>query len=248
MANSNFYANIGLNAGFTRSQSSSSSHTEGAAVTTLKPMDENSSITYSNVNSITYQGTQAQGGTFIYNNVANIQKEAVELHNSYTSSSSSRGINAGATIGYGHKIQTTGNGGSISASKSNQNTTETIYQNGNFQNVNEVHNNTGTMTLSGFNQEGGKVTGNIGKVEVISRQNTSTATGVSIGVSIIYFTSDKDESSYIGLEKNKNGLPILPIKIKDDNITATVRHETQHSNDKSTRLNEGKMKILKKME
>ena len=190
------------------------------------------------------------------------------------------------------------------------------------------------MTLSGFNQEGGKVTGNIGKVEVISRQNTSTTTGSSkgmsvgvssqgiptsvnvnasrtngnrafvdnqstfvvgegsnlhvgtventgavigkegnstfkidtyagkdiqnydtmtttggsIGASIIYFTSDKDESSYIGLEKNKNGLPILPIKIKDDNITATVRHETQHSNDKSTRLNEGKMKILKKME
>ena len=29
-------------------------------------------------------------------------------------------------------------------------------------------------------------------------------------------------------------------------MTATVRHETQHSNDKSTRLNEGKMKILKK--
>ena len=183
MANSNFYANIGLNAGFTRSQSSSSSHTEGAAVTTLKPMDENSSITYSNVNSITYQGTQAQGGTFIYNNVANIQKEAVELHNSYTSSSSSRGINAGATIGYGHKIQTTGNGGSISASKSNQNTTETIYQNGNFQNVNEVHNNTGTMTLSGFNQEGGKVTGNIGNLVVESRQNTSTTTGSSSGIS-----------------------------------------------------------------
>ena len=99
----------------------------------------------------------------------------------------------------------------------------------------------GLIIISNFNQEGGKV-------EVISRQNTSTATGGSIGVSIIYFTSDKDESSYIGLEKNKNGLPILPIKIKDDNITATVRHETQHSNDKSTRLNEGKMKILKKME
>ena len=29
-------------------------------------------------------------------------------------------------------------------------------------------------------------------------------------------------------------------------MIATVRHETQHSNDKSTRLNEGKMKILKK--
>ena len=184
MANSNFYANIGVNAGFTRSQSNTSSHTEGAAVTTLKPMDENSSITYSNVNNITYQGTQAQGGTFIYNNVANIQKEAVELHNSYSSSSSSRGINAGATIGYGHKIQTTGNGGSISASQSNQNTVETIYANGNFKNVNEVHNNTGSMVLNGFNQEGGKVTGNIGKVEVISRQNTSTTTGSSSGISL----------------------------------------------------------------
>ena len=184
MANSNFYANIGVNAGFTRSRSNTSSHTEGAAVTTLKPMDENSSITYSNVNNITYEGTQAQGGTFIYNNVANIQKEAVELHNSYTSSSSSRGINAGATIGYGHKIQTTGNGGSISASQSNQNTVETVYANGNFKNVNEVHNNTGSMVLNGFNQEGGKVTGNIGKVEVISRQNTSTTTGSSRGMSL----------------------------------------------------------------
>ena len=130
------------------------------------------------------EGTQAQGGTFIYNNVANIQKEAVELHNSYSSSSSSRGINVGATIGYGHKIQTTGNGRSISASRSNRNTDETIHANGNFRNVNEVHNNTGTMTLSGFNQEGGKVTGNIGKVEVISRQNTSTTTGSSKGVNL----------------------------------------------------------------
>uniref|UniRef100_UPI00047E7119 hemagglutinin repeat-containing protein n=1 Tax=Leptotrichia trevisanii TaxID=109328 RepID=UPI00047E7119 len=184
MANSNFYANIGVNAGFTRSRSNTSSHTEGAAVTTLKPMDENSSITYSNVNNITYQGTQAQGGTFIYNNVANIQKEAVELHNSYSSSSSSRGINAGATIGYGHKIQTTGNGGSISASQSNQNTVETVYANGNFKNVNEVHNNTGSMVLNGFNQEGGKVTGNIGKLVVESRQNTSTTTGSSRGIGV----------------------------------------------------------------
>ena len=179
-----YYANIGVNAGFTRSRSNTSSHTEGASVTTLKPMDENSSIAYNNVNNITYQGTQAQGGTFIYNNVANIQKEAVELHNSYTSSSSSRGINAGATIGYGHKLQTTGNGGSISASQSNQNTVETVYANGNFRNVNEVHNNTGSMVLNGFNQEGGKLTGNIGKVEVISRQNTSTTTGSSSGISL----------------------------------------------------------------
>ena len=108
----------------------------------------------------------------------------MELHNSYSSSSSSRGINAGATIGYGHKIQTTGNGGSISASRSNRNTDETIHANGNFSNINEVHNNTGTMTLSGFNQEGGKVTGNIGKIEVISRQNTSTTTGSSKGMNL----------------------------------------------------------------
>ena len=40
------------------------------------------------------------------------------------------------------------------------------------------------MTLSGFNQEGGKVTGNIGKVEVDSRQNTSTTTGSSKGVNL----------------------------------------------------------------
>ena len=183
-ANNNFYANIGVNAGISKSKSTSNSHTESAVVTTMKPADGNSSITYNNVKNIEYQGTQAQGGTFIYNNVANIQKEAVELHNSYTSSSSSKGINAGATIGYGHKIQTTGNGGSISVSRSNQNTDETIYANGNFSNVNEVHNNTGTMTLSGFNQEGGKITGNIGKVEVVSRQNTSTTTGSSKGVNL----------------------------------------------------------------
>ena len=127
----------------------------------MKPMNENSSITYNNVNNITYQGTQAQGGTFIYNNVKNIRKEAVELHNSSSSRSSNFGISTGAAIGYGYGTQITGNGGSVSANRSNQNTNETIYQNGNFQNVNEVHNNTGTMTLSGFNQEGGKVTGNI---------------------------------------------------------------------------------------
>ena len=116
--------------------------------------------------------------------MANIQKEAVELHNSYSSSSSSRGINVGATIGYGHKIQTTGNSGSISASRNNWNTDETIHANGNFRNVNEVHNNTGTMTLSGFNQEGGKVTGNIDNLVVESRQNTSTTTGSSKGMSV----------------------------------------------------------------
>ncbi|WP_315522084.1 hemagglutinin repeat-containing protein [Leptotrichia wadei] len=183
-ANNNFYANIGVNAGYSTSKNSNNSHNESAVVTTMKPMNENSSITYNNVNNITYQGTQAQGGTFIYNNVKNIRKEAVELHNSSSSRSSNFGISTGATIGYGYGTQITGNGGSVSANRSNQNTNETIYQNGNFQNVNEVHNNTGTMTLSGFNQEGGKVTGNIGKVEVISRQNTSTTTGSSKGVNL----------------------------------------------------------------
>ena len=183
-ANNNFYANIGVNAGISKSKSSSDSHTESAVITTMKPTDGNSSITYNNVKNIEYQGTQAQGGTFVYNNVENIRKEAVELHNSSNSSSSSKGISASATVGYGHKMQTTGNGGSISASKSNQNTEETMYQNGNFANVNEVHNNTGSMIISGFNQDGGKVTGNIGKVEVISRQNTSTTTGSSSGISL----------------------------------------------------------------
>mgnify|MGYP000935458819 FL=1 len=151
-ANNNFYANIGVNAGYSTSKNSNNSHNESAVVTTMKPMNENSSITY--------------------NNVKNIRKEAVELHNSSSSRSSNFGISTGATIGYGYGTQITGNGGSVSANRSNLNTTETIYQNGNFQNVNEVHNNTGTMTLSGFNQEGGKVTGNIGKLVVESRQNT----------------------------------------------------------------------------
>ena len=183
-ANNNFYANIGVNAGYSTSKNSNNSHNESAVVTTMKLMNENSSITYNNVNNITYQGTQAQGGTFIYNNVKNIRKEAVELHNSSSSRSSNFGISTGATIGYGYGTQITGNGGSVSANRSNLNTTETIYQNGNFQNVNEVHNNTGTMTLSGFNQEGGKVTGNIGKLVVESRQNTSTTTGRSSGASV----------------------------------------------------------------
>ena len=127
----------------------------------MKPMNENSSITYNNVNNITYQGTQAQGGTFIYNNVKNIRKEAVELHNSYSSKNSGFGAGVSAGIGSNGQIKPSSIGGNVSASRSNQNTTETVYQNGNFQNVNEVHNNTGTMTLSGFNQEGRKVTGNI---------------------------------------------------------------------------------------
>ena len=142
---------------------------------------------------------------FVYNDVKNIKKESVELHNFYRSSSKSFGINAGATIGYEHKIQTTGNGGSISVSRSNQNTVETIHANGNFSNVNEVHNNTGTMTLSGFNQEGGKATGNIGNLVVESRQNTSTTTGGSIGASL----GEKPKITKVTPDTYKNYLEII---------------------------------------
>ena len=184
MANSNFYANIGVNAGISKSKSTSNSHTESAVVTTMQPMNENSSITYNNVNNITYQGTQVQGGTFIYNNVANIQKEAVELRNRYSSESLGFGVGVSVGIGSNGQIKSNGISGNISANRSNRNTDETIHYNGSFTNVNEVHNNTGTMTLSGFNQEGGKVTGNIGNLVVESRQNTSTTTGSSKGVNL----------------------------------------------------------------
>ena len=182
--NNDFYVSGNIRAGFNKSKSSTASHTESAAVTTMKPLNENSSITYNNVNNITYQGTQAQGGTFIYNNVANIQKEAVELRNSYSSESSSFGVGVSAGIGSNGQIKPNGISGNVSTNRSNQNTVETVYANGNFKNVNEVHNNTGSMTLSGFNQEGGKVTGNIGKLVVESRQNTSTTTGRSSGIGL----------------------------------------------------------------
>ena len=198
-ANNGFYLGINASAGYNRSRNSSNSHTENAVVTTLKPIDGNSSITYNNVNNVTYQGTQAQNGTFIYNNVANIQKEAVELHNSNNSSGKSRGISVGGSLTLspdlnklkdgnltGDKFSTNSVSGnvSISGSRNSSNTDETIYQNGSFVNVNEIHNNTGTMTLIGFNQEGGKVTGNIAKLVVESKQNTSTTTGSSKGIGV----------------------------------------------------------------
>ena len=116
--------------------------------------------------------------------MANIQKEAVELRNRYSSESSDFGVGVSAGIGSNEQIKSNGISGNISANRSNRNTVETIHANGSFTNVNEVHNNTGTMTLSGFNQEGGKVTGNIGNLVVESRQNTSTTTGSSKGMSV----------------------------------------------------------------
>ena len=201
MANNDFYGNININAAFNKSKSESSSHTESAVVTTITGIDKDSSITYNNVDNITYQGTQAKDTKFVYNDVKNITKESVELHNSYRSSSKSFGVSAGATVGYGHKLQITGNGGSISAGRSNSNTDETIHHNGSFTNVDEVHNNTGTMIIRGFNQEGGKVTGNIGRFEATSVQNTSTTTGSSRGVNIGISTSGVPTSGSINASR-----------------------------------------------
>ena len=56
------------------------------------------------------------------------------------------------------------------------NSNGTTYQNGLFVNVDEVYNNTKNMTLSGFNQVGGKVTGNIQNLTIESKQNTLSTT------------------------------------------------------------------------
>ena len=183
-ATNNFYANAGVNLGFNKSSSNSKSHNEFGVVTTIRGKDKNSSITYNNVKNITYVGTQAQNTKFIYNNVENITKTAVELNNYSSSSSRSSGISAGVTIGYGDGVQTSVDAVKFSGSKSKMNTNGTSYQNGRFVDVDEVHNNTKNMTLSGFNQEGGKVTGNIQNLTIESKQNTSTATGSTKGGSL----------------------------------------------------------------
>ena len=183
-ATNNFYANAGVNLGFNKSSSESKSHNEFGVVTTIKGKDKNSSITYNNVKNITYVGTQAQNTKFIYNNVENITKTAVELNNYSSSNSRSSGISAGVTIGYGDGVQTSVDAVKVSASKSNMNTNGTNFQNGKFVNVDEVHNNTKNMTLSGFNQEGGTVTGNIQNLTIESKQNTSTTIGSTKGGSL----------------------------------------------------------------
>ena len=183
-ANNNFYANMGVNLGFNKSSSKTNSHNESVVVTTIRGKDENSSITYNNVKNIEYVGTQAQNTKFIYNNVENITKRAVELNNYSSSSSRSSGISTGVTIGYGDGVQTSVDAVKVSASQSKMNSNGTSYQNGRFVDVDEVHNNTKNMTLSGFNQEGGKVTGNIQNLTIESKQNTSTIKGRTVGGSL----------------------------------------------------------------
>ncbi|WP_083232314.1 hemagglutinin repeat-containing protein [Fusobacterium massiliense] len=183
-ATNNFYANVGVNFGYTKSSSKTNSYNESAVVTTIKGKDENSSITYNAVKNVEYVGTQAQDTKFIYNNVENITKKAVELKNYSLSSSKSSGISTGVTIGYGDGIQTSVDAVKVSASQSKMNSNGTSYQNGRFVNVDEVHNNTKNMTLSGFNQEGGTVTGNIENLTIESKQNTSITKGRTIGGSL----------------------------------------------------------------
>ena len=182
--NNNFYANAGVNLGFNKSSSNSKSHSESGVVTTIRGKDKNSSITYNNVKNIEYVGTQAQNTKFIYSNVENITKKAVELNNYSSSSSKSSGISAGVTINYNNGFQAEADAIRVSASKSKMNINGTTYQNGLFVNVDEVHNNTKNMTLSGFNQIGGTVTGNIQNLTIESKQNTSTTTGSTKGGSI----------------------------------------------------------------
>ena len=182
--NNNFYANAGISLGFNKSSSNSKSHSESGVVTTIRGKDENSSITYNNVKNIEYVGTQAQNTKFIYNNVENITKKAVELNNYSSSSSKSSGVSAGVTINYNNGFQAEADAIRVSASKSKMNTNGTTYQNGRFVDVDEVHNNTKNMTLSGFNQEGGKVTGNIQNLTIESKQNTSTTKGSTTGGSL----------------------------------------------------------------
>ena len=128
-ANNNFYADAGVNFGYTKSSSKINSHNESVVVTTIRGKDENSSITYNNVKNVEYVGTQAQDTKFIYNNVENINKRAVELKNSYSSSSTSSGISAGVTINYNNGFQAEVDTIRVSASKSKMNTNATNFQN-----------------------------------------------------------------------------------------------------------------------
>ena len=88
------------------------------------------------------------------------------------------------TINYNNGFQAEADAIRVSASQSKMNSNGTTYQNGRFVNVDEVHNNTKNMTLSGFNQEGGTVTGNIENLTIESKQNTSITKGRTIGGSL----------------------------------------------------------------
>ncbi|MCI7223112.1 EndoU domain-containing protein [Fusobacterium sp.] len=196
-ANNNFYVGASINAGYSKSKQETKSHNEKAVVTNITGLDENAKITYNDNKNVKYQGTQASDTTFVYNNVENITKEAIKLENEYSSKGSTFGVGVGASISLSPSMNQGAQGGNsaygansasvavnASASVNKLNSEQTIYENGRFTNVNEVHNNTGTMKLSGFNQEGGTVTGTIKNLEVESKQNTSKTDGYTAGGNI----------------------------------------------------------------
>ena len=61
-------------------------------------------------------------------------------------------MGVGVNTSFGSDGKAKGTTVNISASRSNSNTDETIHHNGSFTNVDEVHNNTGTMIIKGFNK------------------------------------------------------------------------------------------------
>ena len=94
---------------------------------------------------------------------------------------------------------------SYTESHTEKNAAETIHANGSFTNVDEVHNNTGTMIIRGFNQEGGKVTGNMGKVEGRQRKTGTDEKGLeSTGrASNEYFSEKyKDDNPAINIQSD----------------------------------------------
>ena len=198
-ANNGFYVGLSANVGYSKSKNETNSHTESTVLTNISGIDKDSSIIYNNMKNVEYVGTKAENTTFVYNNVENVSKKAVELKNNQTSTSSSQGIGVGASLNLlpdlnknanvpkgqdSHATNSIGASVNVSTSKSNQKTNETIYQNGSFVNVSEIHNNTKNMTLDGFNQEGGKVVGNIENLVIKSKQNISETDGYSVGGSV----------------------------------------------------------------
>ena len=85
-------------------------------------------------------------------NVGNVKVESAVNEYDTESRSSSKGMGVGVNTSFGSDGKAKGTTVNVSASRSNSNTDETIHHNGSFTNVDEVHNNTGTIIIKGFNK------------------------------------------------------------------------------------------------